>query len=289
MKTLCNSTILKTVFHCNNDSFNMAKMAVWLAVLLTLGALTETAKSLFYLDMALDSVDDAYAGCEGDMERKVRTDFLPSEKNQNSNFSLAWNEAEKHYNKKWRPKHGKLASRTLAKEEIMAVYVYTTDKPEVYPEFNEAVRSQKMKYKTAFRYHTLHFFLTRALKRLSARRSVLERCLTGYRRVDGDFSQDVLNEQIRFGSFTSSSLLGYQGPYRFGDKTCFEISTCLGADVSLYSKFGESEAEVLIPPYEVFKVTQIKSRSEQKSLACDVVLKLKSTQKALSNLNCAAL
>uniref|UniRef100_A0A3B5RAJ2 NAD(P)(+)--arginine ADP-ribosyltransferase n=1 Tax=Xiphophorus maculatus TaxID=8083 RepID=A0A3B5RAJ2_XIPMA len=222
---------------------------------------------LFYLDMALDSVDDAYAGCEDDMERKVRTDFLPSEKNQDTNFSLAWNEAEKHYNKKWRPKRGKPSSRTLAKEEIMAVYVYTTDKPEVYPEFNDAVRTQKVTYKTAFRYHTLHFFLTRAPKRLGARR-------------------DVLNQQIRFGSFTSSSLLGYQRPYRFGDKTCFEISTRLGADVSLYSKFGESEAEVLIPPYEVFKVTQIERRSEQESLPCDVVFKLESTQKALSNLNC---
>lgn len=246
-------------------------------------------QSSFHLDMALDSVDDAYAGCEDDMERKVRTDFLPSEKNQDTNFSLAWNEAEKHYNKKWRPKRGKPPSRTLAKEEIMAVYVYTTDKPEVYPEFNDAVRTQKVTYKTAFRYHALHFFLTRALKRLGARRGALQRWLTGYRRVDGYFSQDVLNQPIRFGSFTSSSLLGYRRPYRFGDKTCFEISTRLGADVSLYSKFGESEAEVLIPPYEVFKVTQIKRRSEQESLPCDVVFKLESTQKALSNLNCALL
>ncbi|KAM4750122.1 NAD(P)(+)--arginine ADP-ribosyltransferase 1-like [Anableps anableps] len=264
-------------------------MAMMLAVLLMLGILTETATSLFNLDMALNSVDDMYAGCEDEMEHKVRTEFLLNEKNQNKNLSLAWNEAEKYYNKKWRPKHGKAPSRTLVKEEIMAVYVYTTDEPKVYPEFNDAVRTQKMKYKTVFKYHSLHFFLTSALKRLSARRSTLKRCLTGYRQVNSYFSQDVLNKQIRFGSFTSSSMLGYQRPYRFGDKTCFEISTCLGADISLYSRFGESEAEVLIPPYEVFKVMQIKRRSEQKNLPCDVVYKFKSTQKALSNLNCALL
>uniref|UniRef100_A0A3Q2CLZ8 NAD(P)(+)--arginine ADP-ribosyltransferase n=1 Tax=Cyprinodon variegatus TaxID=28743 RepID=A0A3Q2CLZ8_CYPVA len=241
---------------------------------------------LITLDMALNSVDDMYAGCEDKMEHKVRTEFLLNEKNQNKNFSLAWNEAVKYYNKKWRPKHGKAPTRTLTKEEIMAIYVYTMDKPKVYAEFNDAVRTQKMKYKTTFKYHTLHFFLTSALKKLSTHRGTLKRCLTGYRRVNSYFSQDVLNKQIRFGSFTSSSMLGYQHPNRFGDETCFELSTCFGADISLYSKFGEAEAEVLIPPYEAFKVTQINRRSEQKKLPCDVVFKLKSTQKAISNLNC---
>lgn len=246
-------------------------------------------QSLFKLDMALESVDDMYAGCEDKMAHKVRTEFLLSEKNQNKNFSLAWNEAEKYYNKKWRPKNRKAHSRTLVKEEIMAIYIYTMDKPKVYPEFNDAVRTQKMNYKTVFKYHTLHFFLTSALKRLSARRSTVKRCLTGYRRVNSYFNQDVLNKHIRFGSFTSSSMLRSRGPSRFGDKTCFDISTCLGADISLYSRFGESEAEVLIPPYEIFKVMQIKTKSKQKNLPCDVIYKLKSTQKALSNLNCALL
>ncbi|KAM4595780.1 NAD(P)(+)--arginine ADP-ribosyltransferase 1-like [Fundulus diaphanus] len=265
----------------------MAKMVVWLAVLLMLVVSTKTAKGSFKLDMALNSVDDMYDGCEDQMAHRVRTDFLLKEKAQNKNFSVAWNEAEKYYNKKWRPKHGKAPSRTLVKEEIMAIYVYTTDEPKVYSEFNDAVRTQNMKYKTVFKYHALHFFLTSALKKLSSCRNTLKRCLTGYRSVNSYFSQDVLNKQIRFGCFTSTSMLGYQRPYRFGNKTCFEISTCLGADISLYSKFGESEAEVLIPPYEVFKVAQIKRRSEQKNLPCDVVYKLKSVQKAFSNLNCA--
>ncbi len=169
----------------------------------------------------------------------------------------------------------------------MAIYVYTLDKPKIYLDFNHAVQTRKSKYKTTFRYHTLHFFLTDALQTLNARKPEAERCLTGYRRVNSSFRQDVLNKMIRFGSFTSSSMGCYPSAERFGDKSCFEIVTCSGADVSLYSKLGESEREALIPPYEVFKVTKIERRSDQKSLPCEVVYKLKSTRKTLSNLNCA--
>lgn len=237
--------------------------------------------------MALDCVDDAYVGCEDKMENKVKTEFLLSEKNQNKNFSQAWTEAEKHYNRRWRPKPGKKPSRTLTKEEIMAVYVYTLDRPKIYPEFNAAVRSQKSRYKTTFKYHALHFFLTSALKKLNALKLRTERCLTSFRRVDSYFSQDVLNKQIRFGSFTSGSMGRYPRPDRYGDTSCFEIYTCFGADISLYSKFGESESEALIPPYEVFKVTKVEKRSEQKKLPCQVVYNVKSTETVISSLNCA--
>lgn len=223
------------------------------------------------------------------MENKVKTTFLLNEKNQSRNFSLAWTEAEKYYNRKWRPKPGKKPSRTLTKEEIMAIYVYTLDRPKIYPEFNDAVRSQKSRYKTTFKYHALHFFLTSALQKLNALKPQTKRCLTSFRRVDRCFSQDVLNKRIRFGSFTSSSLGWYPPADRYGDVTCFEIFTCFGADISLYSKFGESEREALIPPYEVFKATKMEESSVQKKLPCRVVYTLKSTGKVISTLNCALL
>ena len=60
----------------------------------------------------------------------------------------------------------------------------------------------------------------------------------------------------------------------------------MGADFSLYSKL-ENQAEVLIPPYEVFKVVEIKKRSTmQPDLPCEVVYKVKSTG-YVSKLNCA--
>ncbi len=239
------------------------------------------------LDLAPNAVDDMYNGCKDKMEYRVREQYLINEKNKDKNFTLAWGEAEKYYNKIWKGKKGKRPSATLGKGQIMSLYVYTLDKPKIYLEFNNAVRTQKSVYKTTFRYHTLHFFLTDALQTLSARRNEGERCLTGYRRVDSYFSQDVVNKIIRFGSFTSSSMGWYPSAERFGEKSCFEIITCFGADVSLYSKLGEAEREALIPPYEVFKVTKVERRSERKSLPCEVVYKVKSTRKTLSNVNCA--
>ncbi|KAM4584764.1 NAD(P)(+)--arginine ADP-ribosyltransferase 1-like [Odontesthes bonariensis] len=261
-------------------------MAVWPVVLMMFGASMGYAKNFIPLDMALNSVDDMYAGCKDKMEKKVKTEFLLNERNSDKNFTWAWNDAEKYYNKKWNRKHGKKPSGTLRKEQIMAIYVYTLDKPEIYPEFNIAVRTQRYEYKTTFKYHTLHFFLTDAVQTLNSRKPRADRCLTGFRRVNSYFREDALNKQIRFGSFTSSSMGWYPRPDKFGEKTCFEIYTCFGADISLYSKLGESEREVLIPPYEIFKVTKMEKRSEERNLPCEFVYKVQSTGKMLSNLNC---
>lgn len=240
------------------------------------------------LDMAPNTVDDMYRGCKDEMEYRVKKEYLLNEKNRDKNFTLAWSEAEKYYNKKWKRHKGKRpSSSSLGKERVMAIYVYSLDKPRVYPGFNEAVRTQKSEYKTTFRYHSLHFYLTDALQTLNTRKPEDERCLTGYRRAGSYFRQDVLNKAVRFSSFTSSSMGWYPSSGRFGDKSCFEVLTCFGADVSLYSKLGESERELLIPPYEVFKVTRVEKRSEQKSLPCEVVYRLKSMGKTLSTLNCA--
>ncbi|XP_059193133.1 erythroblast NAD(P)(+)--arginine ADP-ribosyltransferase-like [Centropristis striata] len=273
----------------------MAMMAIWAAVLITYGVSIGISKSSsepgskgqLPLDLAPNSVDDMYTGCKDKMEYRVKKEYLENEKNRDKNFTLAWGEAEKYYNKKWWRKKGKRPPTSLGKEQIMAIYAYTLDKPKIYLEFNNAVRTQKSKYKSTFRYHALHFFLTDALQTLNVRKPEAERCLTGYRRVNSYFSQDVLNKVVRFGSFTSSSMGWYPSAERFGDKSCFEIITCSGADVSLFSKLGESEREALIPPYEVFKVRKIERRCDQRSLPCEVVYKLKSTRIPLSNLNCA--
>ncbi|KAM7393984.1 hypothetical protein PAMP_020813 [Pampus punctatissimus] len=270
-------------------------MAVWMTILMTYGVSIGIAKISAEpglniqapLDLAPNAVDDMYTGCKNKMENRVKNEYLANEKNKDRNFTLAWVEAEKYYNKKWKRRKEKRPSTGLGKEQIMAIYIYTLDKPKIYLDFNNAVRTQKSKYKTTFRYHTLHFFLTDALQTLNARKPEAERCLTGFRRVNSYFRQDVLNKGIRFGSFTSSSMGWYPSADRFGDKTCFEIITCYGADVSLYSMLGESEREALIPPYEVFKVMKIEKRSDWKSLPCEVVYKVKSIGKTLSNLNCA--
>ncbi|XP_015224910.1 PREDICTED: ecto-ADP-ribosyltransferase 5-like, partial [Cyprinodon variegatus] len=224
------------------------------------------------LDMAPNSVDDMYDGCKREIENLILEKYLPEEE-KNKNFKLAWEEAEKYYNKRRKKSQ-------LDKNLIKALYAYTLNQPPLYKEFNKAVREQKAKYQTDFHYHTLHFYLTMALHYL---KNGSEKCVTSYRSTDSKFQKDVVNNEIRFGSFTSSSIGGYRGEV-FGNESCFEIYTCFGADISYFSKY-KHEREVLIPPYEVFNVTEIEEESTKK-LPCKVVYKLRSTR-IYSKLNCA--
>ncbi|ROL51120.1 hypothetical protein DPX16_12029 [Anabarilius grahami] len=59
------------------------------------------------------------------------------------------------------------------------------------------------------------------------------------------------------------------------------------ADVAKYSKLNH-EKEVLIPPYEKFKVVDVKTKVKQKYLWCETVFVLNSTG-TRSDLNCALL
>ncbi|KAK5603871.1 hypothetical protein CRENBAI_026455 [Crenichthys baileyi] len=256
----------------------MAKLAIWTAVLLSFGFCIGhptlhwmKKSSSFPLDMAPNSVDDMYYGCEDQMNKRV-TPLLNREKN--GEFKEAWLKAEQYYKTKW------VNTKILKKEEIMALHAYTLENPPLYAEFNKAVRMQKCQYKKKkFKFYALHFLLTMALRSL---KSKAKQCITAYRRTKSKFKTAV-NKKIRFGAFTSSSVGSYP-PITFGDQSCFEISTCFGAEISQFSRF-ESEKEVLIPPYEVFKITDISYPKDL--LPCKVVYKLTSTKYPCSNLNCA--
>ncbi|KAF6724607.1 NAD(P)(+)--arginine ADP-ribosyltransferase 1 [Oryzias melastigma] len=138
---------------------------------------------------------------------------------------------------------------------------------------------------------------TGAIQKLAAKKTG-RKCHTSYRRTNISFRQDALNKRIRFGRFTSSSLHpleskeGINLGKTFGQKSCFVIKTCYGADISPYSwvkidSGKNTEAEILIPPYEEFKVTKIERRAEDKGLPCDVVYTVESTQRPVSIRNCA--
>uniref|UniRef100_A0A8C1SV48 NAD(P)(+)--arginine ADP-ribosyltransferase n=1 Tax=Cyprinus carpio TaxID=7962 RepID=A0A8C1SV48_CYPCA len=108
-------------------------------------------------------------------------------------------------------------------------------------------------------------------------------CILTCRRTNVSFKKSVLNKEVRFGSFASSSF-NHTKTNVFGNKSCFKIYTCESANLTKYSKYDKEE-EVLIPPYETFKVTAVKKRKHQKDLWCDTVFTLKSSGKR-SDLNC---
>ncbi|XP_066536223.1 NAD(P)(+)--arginine ADP-ribosyltransferase 1-like [Hoplias malabaricus] len=249
-------------------------MAVPLGLVLFLMTVPSFARKVsdkvFPLDMAEKSVDDSYEGCRENMKNKVLSRYLEQEKKKTPGFAAAWNQA---LNK--RKKH------ELGKYQSAAIYMYTKEPKNEnnfsYKKFNEATRDGSQAYLSdKFQFYTLHFFLTDAIQQLK------RNCVTTYRRTKVKFVTNVLKKKIRFGSFTSTSV--YMNVTRFGEVSCFQVKTCEGAAIAKYSAM-EVEKEVLIPPYEVFEVTAIKKRSQDKNLWCEVVYELKSNG-TLSNLQC---
>ncbi|XP_050956784.1 NAD(P)(+)--arginine ADP-ribosyltransferase 2-like [Labeo rohita] len=227
----------------------------------------------FPLDMAPNSVDDQYEGCRGKMADQVEKKYMKQEmSNPETKFANAWKLAEKNY---------KPPGDKLTKDHSISIYVYTNSDTGLYKDFNDADRKDKERYKNeTYKWYSLHFLLTDAIQML---KKTQKKCYTTYRGTNIEFEQNVLRKNICFGSFTSLSI-NSRVTEGFGSKSCFEIYTCEGADVIKYSKYPEQK-EVLIPPYETFKVTAVKTKRNQKDLWCHTVFSLKSSGKR-SNLNC---
>ncbi|XP_042609937.1 ecto-ADP-ribosyltransferase 5-like [Cyprinus carpio] len=244
----------------------------FLLILVVLGQVHRAAAKgeIFPLDMAEDSVDDQYDGCTEKMTQLVETKYLENEKSASPEFKSKWENGEENAMK---------PEDNLEKKHSVAIYVYTGKK--IYRDFNEAVRSDKGKYKTmAFKWYSLHFLLTEAIQIL---KKTQPKCYSTYRGVNIMLNKDVLNKKVRLGSFTSSSH-DRSVAQRFGNVSCFEIHTCEGAELIKYSQFPKVK-EVLIPPYETFIVTEVKTKSNQTDLWCETVFTLNNTGK-ISYLNC---
>ncbi|KAA0706068.1 Erythroblast NAD(P)(+)--arginine ADP-ribosyltransferase [Triplophysa tibetana] len=227
-------------------------------------------RGLFRLDMETNSADDRYNGCAGNMSNLVKTQYLIKELNGSPTFKKTWEDGVLYHT---RPEDN------LTTNHSVAIYVYTSDS--VYVEFNENVRIGKEKYKDrTYTWYSLQFLLTEAIQIL---KKTQKECKKTYRGTDKMFEKNVVDSKVRFGRFASSSLeIAIAKSY--GNVSCFEINTCHGADVTKFSKV-KKEKEVLIPPYEKFKVTAIKKKG-QNGAWCDTVYVLESSG-ITSDLNCA--
>ncbi|XP_033977390.1 erythroblast NAD(P)(+)--arginine ADP-ribosyltransferase-like [Trematomus bernacchii] len=226
------------------------------------------------LSMVEDSVDDMYFGCNDKMMTKVKDRFLEEEKSVN-NFGEHWSAGESCAKDTFNQREDK----ALTRDHIRAICVYTANG--VYRDFNTAVRTEGRIYPLPFhfKYRSLHYLLTSAIQILNNN----DYCHSTFRRTNILFTGKV-NQIIRFGSFTSTS---FRSDFKvYGTKTCFKIKTCLGASLKKYSAIP-TEEEVLIPPYETFKITKICQRV--KGLKdCEVIFVLESAG-VKSSLNCKAL
>ncbi|ROK79155.1 Ecto-ADP-ribosyltransferase 5 [Anabarilius grahami] len=248
------------------------------ALLLILSALGQDHRAavegqIYPLDMALNSVDDQYDGCRENMKKDVETKYLMNEINTSPIFKIAWNKGKDFV---------KPPYKILSENHKIAIHVYSD--ASVYKDFNSDTRIGKEQYKNRrYKWYSLYFLLTDAIQILK-KTDQKNKCHSTCRGTDVEFDENVLNKEVRFGSLTSSSTCRGKSKF-FGSKSCFEIETCLGAEVSEYSKLPK-EKEVMIPSYEKFKVTAVRKRKDDKDLWCETVFTLKSSGK-ISNLNCA--
>nr|XP_046264737.1 ecto-ADP-ribosyltransferase 4-like [Scatophagus argus] len=264
----------------------VALLCLFLCCMQTAGSekislISEEKKSI-PLNMVEDAVDDMYFGCNETMMKMINKYF---EKEKNEPFGEVWNSSESCTNRSLEYQKNETEDKALTKDHMQAICVYTSNHiydnkshDEFYKTFNTAVRTNRNIYRTAFKFHFLHFWLTSAVQTLNNEK----KCHTSYRRTSSNFTGDV-NQTIRFGSFASTS---YDTTLTvFGNETCFKIKTCLGAFLKKYSYF-EDEEEVLIPPYEKFKIKEkIQDKSVEGLNDCEVVYILESDGIA-SNLNC---
>uniref|UniRef100_A0A3P8S177 NAD(P)(+)--arginine ADP-ribosyltransferase n=1 Tax=Amphiprion percula TaxID=161767 RepID=A0A3P8S177_AMPPE len=226
------------------------------------------------LGIVEDSVDDMYMGCSEEMMNTVTHKY--NEELRVGPYAETLKMVENCIEEKLKERE----DEALTKNHMQALCAYTSDN--VYENFNIAVRTKGSVYTSSFQFHILHFFLTSAIQILNNNNY----CYTTYRRTKVMFTGKV-SQRIRFGSFASSS---FKTDLReFGNKSCFKITTCSGAPLKRYSSF-EPEAEVLIPPYEVFRITdKLDGKSKLPGLDdCAVVFVLKS-EGGQSRLNCKTL
>uniref|UniRef100_A0A4W5K0R6 NAD(P)(+)--arginine ADP-ribosyltransferase n=1 Tax=Hucho hucho TaxID=62062 RepID=A0A4W5K0R6_9TELE len=238
------------------------------------------------LDMVPNSIDDMYNGCTEQMYNKVQEKYLPKETKTEGIFNQAWMNAEgcvKNVKERFKKDNSEVNLKDkLSGEHIQAICAYTDNyvNYEIFREFNQAVRTNRTDYGSSFQFHSLHFLLTDALRLLKENQNG---CHITYRRTSMVFGGEV-NQIIRFGFFASSSLDKGITP-KYGNDSCFEIKTCAGAYLKSYPVLGEQEKEVLIPPFEMFKIT--KKEKSQNVLSCESLYKLESVG-LQSNLNCKA-
>ncbi|NXO80501.1 NRT2 ribosyltransferase, partial [Sitta europaea] len=224
---------------------SMALLAHTLALLAM--AVATVAIEVVPLDMAPDSFDDQYQGCGPAMTKALKK-LNQTEFQGNRDFATGWVKAVE-----------VLPTRVssldpLSPAQAIAVMAYSMKY--LYIQFNSAVRTagrSGQEYRENFHFKALHFLLTQALRALRVAQG--PQCHDVFRGVKGVRFVAQLGQKVRFGQFASTSLSRAMAEKR-GTDTVFQVHTCHGADIRDYA-YDRRYREVLIPPFEVFKVIKV--------------------------------
>lgn len=147
--------------------------------------------------------------------------------------------------------HSFATAKKLSDDEILSVITYTLEQPPVYNYLNGASR----KGTAVNNFPIMFYILSEACKKINfeSGQGVVKQVYRGM----GFKCTAKVGQQIRFGSFTSTTgNLEVANGFRTEDGTMFHIKTRLGACIKDISEYPD-EDEVLIPPFEKFKVDSI--------------------------------
>ncbi|XP_004387397.1 ecto-ADP-ribosyltransferase 4 [Trichechus manatus latirostris] len=202
-------------------------------------------------DLAPNSFDDQYQGCSTQvMEELNQGDYFIEEMESHKNYSRAWHQA--HLTWLNQPK---VLPKNMTTAHAVAILVYTLNN-NIRSDFTKAMASagrSSWQYKHSFYFKYLHYYLTSAIQLL--REEINKNgtlCYEVYHEVKDAYLKAHLNATIRFGQFLSTSLLNEEAR-EIENQTVFTIFTCLGAPVEDFSL----KKEILVPPYELFKVVNM--------------------------------
>ncbi|XP_026771417.2 GPI-linked NAD(P)(+)--arginine ADP-ribosyltransferase 1-like [Pangasianodon hypophthalmus] len=251
---------MNTAVKVSTFAKNVATAVIIISVVCYAENLKWISDSVIRLDMAENSVDDQFIGCRDTMYKRITEEILPEELKSNKNFKNIW---EKY--------------STFTDNFKRIIKVYTDPSSDLYKQFNEAVSSGRGNYVSKFTYKAFHFLLTRAIQKHQ-----VKNCTRVFRRANVSFDTNVYGHKMRFGRFASTSLRNDMS-HTFGGISCFKVTTCFGANIAKISVLPDEE-EVLIPPFETFKITNI----GKKQMNCSVIYTLRSTG-TFSKMNCTLL
>lgn len=179
-----------------------------------------------------------------------------------------WDACQETFSQSWKSAKQNIrvhVHQYMERHHSLALYMYTET---MLQSVKHNTDVPKQSGEEIFEPHSLYSSLSEAIQILRHGQAT---CLHTNYRSETLLSLNMSNQQVRFSTFT----LGLKEWNFTQNASCFEVDSCFGADVTYYSSLKHNN-QVLIPPYEVFKVTGMQKETKE----CQIIYRLK------SNMNC---
>lgn len=203
-----------------------------------------------------DHSDNTLDNCKSDITAITDKTKMERWHTFSANFNQAWSNAQQSVTE---PVHS-----YMDKQHSFALYMYANT---VLPPANQDFKSEEKTGDQKKRSESCSAFST-----LSEALQILKHsqvtCLSTNYSTETLLPLNISNKQVRFSTF----VLGSEELNSTRNSSCFHIYSCFGADITQYSVLKLNQ--VLIPPYEAFKVTGVQTDTD----GCKVLYRLRSNQ-----------